>query len=77
LFNPLSEVVLEETTGNGVSDSPPISVYDLIVKMETQGNLDLKVSGHTLSRPVAVQRGTESDRCGLGTIRFQQTPTTD
>ena len=61
-------MILEETTSNGVADSAPISMYDLIVKMETQGHLDPKISGHTLSRPVAVQRGAEADRCGLGYI---------
>lgn len=67
----LTKVVLEETVANGVADSPPMSLFDLMISLEKQGVLDTKLSGHTLSRPPSVQRGDESDRQGLPKSRHK------
>lgn len=53
---------MEETTSGGVTDSKPMSVYEVVVQLERRGVLDSKLSGHEVSRPAAVQRGEEQDR---------------
>ena len=56
-------MVLEESTSaGGVIDSKPMSVFDLMIQMEKQGHLNLKLSGHTCQRPPAVVRGEDQDR---------------
>ncbi|CAJ1431871.1 unnamed protein product, partial [Effrenium voratum] len=63
-------VLLEEQTARGPTDGSPTTLYDTVVKLEKQGCLDLKVTGHTISRPPSVQRGEESDRLEVAHTDF-------
>lgn len=68
---------MEEQTARGPTDGSPTTLYDIVVKLEKQGCLDLKVTGHTISRPPSVQRGEESDRpVGASTNPEQEDPFT-
>lgn len=58
-----TQVVLEESTSaGGVSDGKPMSIYALMVQLERQGVLDLKLSCHNVQRPPSVVRGEDEDR---------------
>lgn len=56
------EVVWEETTAKGVSDSSPMTLYELLFTIEKRGTLQYTITGHKAERPPAVQRGEETDR---------------
>ena len=56
--------MFEESTTErgGCADSAPMTFHNLIIMMEKKGVFDSKVTGHSVTRPPAVQRGEESDR---------------
>ena len=56
------QVVFEESSDKGSTDSPPMPLKQLMLNMERQGILDLSVTGHSVSRPPSVLRGEEADR---------------
>ncbi|CAK9106475.1 Uncharacterized protein SCF082_LOCUS49592 [Durusdinium trenchii] len=56
------DVVWEETTAKGVSDSSPMTLYELLFTIEKRGTLQYTITGHKAERPPAVQRGEETDR---------------
>ena len=55
------QVVLEETTSAGACDTAPMSLYDLWVRLEKEGAVNMKFTGHSVERPASVQRGEDSD----------------
>ncbi|CAK9067404.1 Uncharacterized protein SCF082_LOCUS34123 [Durusdinium trenchii] len=54
-------VVLEETTSAGACDTAPMSLYDLWVRLEKEGAVNMKFTGYSVERPASVQRGEDSD----------------
>ena len=52
----------ENASAGGVSDGKPMSIFALMVQLERQGVLDLKLSCHKVQRPPAVVRGEDEDR---------------
>lgn len=62
-----AQVVFEESTAekSGAVDSSPMDFKTLWAQLETRGHLNLKLTGHKVSRPASVMRGEESDRQGM------------
>ena len=54
--------MLEEQSPQGLSDTGPMSVYQLMLSYEKRGHLDLKITGHAIDRPANVRRG-EAANC--------------
>ena len=70
------EVVLEEQSSQGTTDSPPMTLFDLIIKLEKAGHLDTTSCGHQISRPPTVARGEETDRPGIRkSVQLLEKPT--
>ena len=54
-------MVLEESGPTGITDSRPMTVYNLLTTLERRGILDSKLQGHKVARPPEVQRGEAAD----------------
>eukprot|EP00438_Fugacium_kawagutii_P018576 Skav220207 [mRNA] locus=scaffold2858:206317:210868:- [translate_table: standard] len=54
-------VVLEEQSAQGLVDTGPMSIFELVLSFEKRGHLDLKMTGHNIERPANVQRGEAPD----------------
>lgn len=55
------QVILEETSTSGVTDSLPMTLFKLVVLLEKRGLTGFTLTGHKLDRPSSVKRGESAD----------------
>ena len=53
--------MLEEQGSQGISDSKPMSIFQMLIMLEKRGMLDMRLSCHKAERPASVQRGEAAD----------------
>lgn len=65
-WNQSNGLLFQESDGN---DTAPMTLRNVLIKLERQSIVDYELAGHTCARPAAVCQGQEEeDRPGLNNV---------